>query len=107
MSTSTVNENMVQLIQRELGENVMLCYQCKKCTAGCPLAEEMDLAPNQIMRALQFNRADKVFSSKTIWLCASCKTCTTRCPNDIDITRVMDFLKSMALEKGMTSQVPE
>ncbi|MBI2864221.1 MAG: 4Fe-4S dicluster domain-containing protein [Chloroflexi bacterium] len=107
MTTATARENMVELIRNRCGENVMLCYQCKKCTSGCPVVEAMDLTPNQIMRALQFDRADKVLNSKTIWLCASCKTCTTRCPNDIDITGVMDFLKSLALERGVPAKVPD
>ncbi|MDO8671723.1 MAG: heterodisulfide reductase-related iron-sulfur binding cluster, partial [Dehalococcoidia bacterium] len=54
----------------------------------------------------QFNQIDRVLNSKTIWLCASCKTCTTRCPNDIDITEIMDFLKSLALAKGVPPKVP-
>ncbi|MDO8671999.1 MAG: 4Fe-4S dicluster domain-containing protein, partial [Dehalococcoidia bacterium] len=92
MTTAIATENIVEVIRRECGEKVMLCYQCKKCTVGCPVVDEMDLKPNQIMRALQFNQIDRVLNSKTIWLCASCKTCTTRCPNDIDITEIMDYL---------------
>ena len=29
------------------------CYQCGKCTAGCPVAERMDVLPNQIVRLVQ------------------------------------------------------
>ena len=46
-------DTLAQTIAHELGENVYLCYQCVKCTSGCPLANEFDLAPNQVMRALQ------------------------------------------------------
>ena len=86
------------------GEKVTRCYQCRKCTNGCPLAFAMDLLPNQIMHMLQLGLHDDVFSSRTIWICASCQTCTTRCPNDIDIAHLMDCLRQMSLERGAVSE---
>ena len=32
-------------LQGITGENVMLCYQCKKCTLGCPSAYAMKAYP--------------------------------------------------------------
>ena len=29
--------------------HVQDCYQCQKCSAGCPVAFAMDYKPNQIM----------------------------------------------------------
>ena len=83
---------LAQVIDTELGENVFLCYQCSRCSSGCPLAEHMDLMPNQIMYGAQLND-ERVLSSKTIWLCASCQTCTTRCPQDLDVAAIMDTLR--------------
>ena len=98
--------DLAHLIQEECGENVYLCYQCKKCTAGCPVAEHFDLTPNQVMRAIQFGQKDMILNSKTIWLCAACETCATRCPQGIDITRIMDVLKIMAQREGIKPKVP-
>ena len=80
------------------GEKVGRCYQCRKCTNGCPLTFAMDLMPNQVMRAIQLGLSDEVLRSKTVWVCASCQTCSTRCPNDIDIAHVMDVLRQMGRE---------
>ncbi|MBU2572747.1 MAG: 4Fe-4S dicluster domain-containing protein, partial [Elusimicrobia bacterium] len=77
-------------IAKESGQNVNLCFQCKKCTAGCPVADEMDITPTQVIHAIRLGQNDLVLNSKTIWLCASCETCTTRCPQEVDIARVMD-----------------
>ena len=88
------------------GENVYLCYQCQKCASGCPVADYFDLSPNQIMRAIQLDERELALTSKTIWLCAACETCATRCPQDIDITRVMDVLKIMAQQQGISPGVP-
>jgi len=94
------------LLLSESGQNVMLCYQCQKCTVGCPLAAEMDLPPNYVMRALQWNRLDQVLRSRTIWICASCQTCNTRCPSGIDVAKLMDSLKILAQRLGVEPRVP-
>ncbi|MCX5860051.1 MAG: 4Fe-4S dicluster domain-containing protein [Proteobacteria bacterium] len=86
---------------REVEENsrtrVSACFQCLKCTGGCPVTFAMDLMPNQVIRMIQLGMKDEVLRSSTIWVCASCETCTTRCPNDIDIAHVMDTLRQAAL----------
>ena len=80
------------------------CYQCLACSSGCPVAYAMDYTPNQIIRMAQLGLKDRVLDSSTIWLCASCETCATRCPNDIDIVRVMDILREIALREGRTKE---
>ena len=97
---------LAEQVREICGENVYLCYQCQKCTSGCPVADYFDLSPNQIMRAIQLDERELALTSKTIWLCAACETCATRCPQDIDITRVMDVLKIMAQQQGIPPGVP-
>jgi len=85
--------------------SVQKCYQCGKCSAGCPLAEDMDYPPSVIMRLLQTeDRQNEAIAlrSETIWLCVTCETCATRCPMEIDIPGVMDFCRQRSLEKKMT-----
>ena len=81
--------------------NTQNCYQCQKCSAGCPVAFAMDYKPNQIMQMVSLGMEERILASKTIWVCASCYTCSTRCPNDIDIARVMDWLRQSALKGGV------
>jgi heterodisulfide reductase subunit B len=99
-------ETLAQTIQRELGQNIFLCYQCVKCSSGCPLTEHMDMMPNQVMRAVQLDDTS-VLASKTVWLCASCQTCTTRCPQELDIASVMDTLRIEAKNRGLPPAIPE
>jgi heterodisulfide reductase subunit B len=103
---STTYEPLTQSIAEHIGENVYLCYQCVKCTSGCPLAEHMDLHPNQVLRAVQLGD-ESVLESKTIWICASCQTCTTRCPQGIDIAAIMDELRIEAKKRGIKPAIPE
>lgn len=81
-------------------ENPYKCYQCKRCTSGCPVAPFAGLHPAQIMRAVQLGQYDMIFEDKFIWLCTGCETCTTRCPQGIDIAAIMDELKIIARQEG-------
>lgn len=81
---------------------VSRCYQCGKCSAGCPLSEEMDYPPSVIMRMLQTGNTkleDKVLRSFSIWVCLTCEMCFARCPMSIDIPKMMDFLREKALKE--------
>jgi heterodisulfide reductase subunit C2 len=84
-------------IQRRGGANPLACFQCHKCSTGCPIGPDMDLLPSQIMRLVQLGAENEVLSSQSIWLCASCEACTTRCPQGIDIAGVMDTLRILAI----------
>lgn len=96
ISQDTIKGPFQKVLEKECGENVRLCYQCGKCSAGCPVSYQMDYLPNQIIRMVQLGMQDVVLSSKTMWLCASCLTCTARCPREIDIAEIMDYLRRRA-----------
>ena len=88
------------------GEEANLCFQCLKCSTGCPLLSEMDEHPAQIVHAVRLGQDELALSSTTPWLCASCQTCTTRCPQGVDIAGLMDALRIEAQRRGITP-VPE
>ena len=81
--------------------NVQDCFQCQKCSAGCPVAFAMDYKPNQVMQMVSLGMKDRLLVCKTIWICASCYTCSTRCPNEIDVAGVMDWLRQTALKENV------
>jgi heterodisulfide reductase subunit C len=83
------------------GEAIDRCYQCFTCSLGCPVSPEMDYYPDQIIRMVQLGLKDKVLNSAGIWLCLGCETCVARCPNEIDILRVMDTLREIAIDEGI------
>jgi heterodisulfide reductase subunit C len=93
---SKENLKLAQDLQSLTGENAMLCYQCKKCTLGCPSAYTMRMKPHELMRAIQLGLDEDIYWSGTVWTCLSCETCNTRCPQDINILRVIDGLREMS-----------
>ena len=94
------NSFLSEVVQAS-GETIQACFQCQKCSAGCPIAYAMDILPNQVLRHIQYGHREKVLSSKTIWICASCYTCSVRCPNNIDIAKIMDTLRSLSIHSGV------
>ena len=93
---------MLARLEEEAGTEVSLCYQCGKCSAGCPAAFAMDYPPREIIRLLQLNMLDEAINSNSIWVCASCETCSERCPRGVDIASLMDTLRREALRQGKT-----
>ena len=91
-------------VHEATGESVFNCYQCGKCSAGCPLAAEMDYAPHQILRLLQLGLPDmeeEALGALSIWLCLTCETCASRCPQEVSLPKIMDHLRAESRKRGV------
>jgi heterodisulfide reductase subunit C len=82
------------------GVDISLCYQCKKCTSGCPVASLTKSPPSEIVRRLQMGAGSELLASDLVWMCLSCETCYARCPMEINIAAVVDALRSLAIAGG-------
>ncbi|QGT98854.1 Heterodisulfide reductase subunit C-like protein [Candidatus Syntrophocurvum alkaliphilum] len=90
-------------VEKESGTNIKLCYQCGKCSAGCPAGFAMDYTPRQVIRLLQLDLFDEALKAESIWICATCETCTARCPRGVDVASLMDALRREALSQGIVT----
>ncbi|MBN2498210.1 MAG: 4Fe-4S dicluster domain-containing protein [Deltaproteobacteria bacterium] len=102
-STAEQERNPHALRERILalsGEDVGRCIQCGKCTAGCPVAPDVQPTPNQVMQLIRMNDLETLMGASMFWYCSSCQTCTARCPMEIDIEAVMNTLRRLVLEAG-------
>ena len=75
------------------------CYQCGKCSAGCPQAHRMDVLPSTLIRMVQYGDVKEAAATEAAWQCVSCQTCTTRCPKSVNIAGVMDALKQISIRE--------
>ena len=97
LSRKSVKSPFVAKVSELSGQNLLACYQCGKCSAGCPVVSQMDILPNQIVRFSQLGLEEDLLASKAIWTCASCMTCNVRCPKGINIAEVIEVLRQIML----------
>jgi heterodisulfide reductase subunit C2 len=102
LSIETVAGTFVKDVELISGQDLLACNQCGKCGAGCPVASALDLLPNAVIRLAQLGQED-VLEAQTIWICAACQTCLSRCPKDVDVPRVMEALRTLAMQRGLQS----
>jgi len=77
------------------------CYQCGKCSAGCPMGDQMDVIPSMLIRLVQYGDVNEAARSAAVWQCVSCQTCSTRCPKSVHIAGVLDALKQISIERNL------
>jgi heterodisulfide reductase subunit C len=99
LSRRKIRDPFVEKVEELSGQNLLVCYQCGKCSAGCPAVHEMDILPNQIIRFAQMGLKEDLLASKAIWVCASCMTCNVRCPKGINIAEVIEALRQILLRQ--------
>jgi heterodisulfide reductase subunit C len=100
LSVKKVRGHFVKLVEEISGQDLLACNQCGKCSAGCPVVATMDVLPSQVIRMAQLGM-EEVLETNTIWICASCLTCVARCPKGVDLPRLMEALRQIALRKGV------
>lgn len=91
--------SLASTVRAETGGNPAACYQCGKCSAGCPMADEAEgttLRPHDVMRLLNQGEDERLLADPSLWLCLTCEACTERCPNGCDPARTIDALRAHA-----------
>jgi len=99
ISRQKIRSPFVAKVEELSGQNLLACYQCGKCSAGCPNVDQMDFPPNQIIRFAQLGMEEVLRNSKSIWVCASCMTCNVRCPKGINIAEVIEAIRQIVLRQ--------
>jgi heterodisulfide reductase subunit C2 len=98
------NGSLRKAVEEISGVDVSVCFQCKKCSSGCPVGKLAKMRPSEIMRQLHLGAGNELLESDLVWMCASCETCSARCPMGIDVAAVMDALRKLALARGASPQ---
>lgn len=97
MNKLAIDKNFIRRIEDITDQKISDCYQCGRCTAGCPFARFMDAPPNQVIRFIQLGLQDDVLKANGPWFCAACLVCQTRCPRGVDIPRLMEAVRVLHL----------
>jgi heterodisulfide reductase subunit C len=98
LNKAKVTSDFLKRVEEISGENAWECYQCGNCSAGCPMSFAMELLPNQVIRLVHLGREEDVYNANTIWLCASCLTCASRCPRGVNLAKINEAIRHLALK---------
>jgi len=97
VSREKVHSRFTAKVQQIADQNLLACYQCGKCSAGCPLAAYMDIPPAQMIRLAQLGMEQELLDSEAIWICVSCMTCNSRCPKGVNIAELIESMRQVKL----------
>lgn len=100
LNSTHASNSFIAQVEKISGQKLLACYQCGKCSAGCPMAAYMDVLPNQMIRMAQLGMREQLLETRSIWMCVSCLTCNSRCPKGIRIAEVFEALRKAALGGG-------
>ncbi len=100
LSSAAVDMAAAEKIAARAHVNIRDCYQCSKCSAGCPMASGMDAGPREIVHMLQAGLVRDALEAKSPWICAQCMTCSSRCPQKIDVAELMRAVRMTSHEQG-------
>jgi heterodisulfide reductase subunit D len=95
----TLSTDMATFVREECGENVYLCYQCERCSSGCPTVPAMHYRPAQMMRMAQFGLEDMLASDASIWRCVGCDMCTAHCPHNLSVRRLVEVMRQHVMQE--------
>ncbi|MFX1301273.1 MAG: 4Fe-4S dicluster domain-containing protein [Promethearchaeota archaeon] len=94
---SDIDPNFKYELANILGETALLhCFQCGTCTSSCPVADDVDIKPHQVIGMTLLGLKGKLLQSKTLWLCAACLDCAENCPRGVRSFYLQSVLKNLA-----------
>lgn len=100
------NPFLVEVNQRS-GSNVLDCYQCGKCVGTCPVSGQMQITPRQVMQHVKLGLKNQLFEANSTWFCLNCSACSSRCPREIEIPKVMEAVRHLAIEAKVYPEATE
>jgi Fe-S oxidoreductase len=86
--------------ERALSETgALLCVECGKCTAVCPMAEMYpglcgELSPRALVQEALGGK--DILSGRALWCCTLCRACTRTCPAGVDCCALVERLRPIA-----------
>lgn len=77
------------------------CYQCGKCTGGCPVSLKSKLNIRRLMiEGILGKNLERISERVELWDCTTCKTCTIRCPRGLKPMDLIIGMREILVEEG-------
>ncbi|MBM4136129.1 MAG: heterodisulfide reductase subunit C-like protein [Nitrospira sp.] len=102
-----LSQPLIQEVMSRSGQNLLACYQCRRCAAGCPVGDETGVTPDRLIRMIILGEREEALNNLLVWKCVACYTCGTRCPNNIQTARINETLKQISKEAHIEPLLPK
>jgi len=102
-----LSQPLIQEVMNRSGQNLLACYQCRRCAAGCPVGDETGVTPDRLIRMIILGEREEALNNLLVWKCVACYTCGTRCPNNIQTARINETLKQISKEARFEPILPK
>jgi heterodisulfide reductase subunit C len=90
-----------KIVETESGKDLYECFSCGTCTAGCPERElDSTYSPRKVIKNVLLGMKEPVFSNKFVEICSTHHRCFTQCPQGVEIPKLMNAIKNMAIKEG-------
>jgi Fe-S oxidoreductase len=93
----------VEVSEQNMAEQLELygCYQCGKCTGGCPVSLKSRLNIRRLMiEGILGRNLEHLSERLELWDCTTCKTCTIRCPRGLKPMDLIIAMRGSLVEEG-------
>ena len=97
-SFDTLRNEFVRKVEELSGQDMLACYECEECVAGCVAGFTTEYLPTELIQFILRGAVDKALDNSTIWFCATCPTCVAHCPKGVDLSRIMAALRQLSLD---------
>ena len=98
---------LARAVAERSGQNLLACYQCRRCAAGCPVGAESGVTPDRLIRMLLLGDEQGAVDNLLVWKCLACYTCGARCPNNIQTARITEVLKQISKKERRAPLLPK
>lgn len=93
------SRELADLLVEAGAEDPSLCYQCNRCSSGCPTGTAMSLAPSKMMRLAQLGMKDRLIQDPSIWRCLGCDSCTQHCPYKVSVRKLVELMRQETVQQ--------
>jgi heterodisulfide reductase subunit C2 len=100
------NRALQDEIMAACNTDVDLCLECGKCSGGCSNAHIFDYIPRKIVQLVKLGAEDTLLNMDALWICVACHLCVDRCPSQINIPRIIDYMREKAYHLGVKARRP-
>ncbi len=104
--------NDAKRVKEISGADPQKCMKCGKCSATCPVFNQMDIKPHQFVTYVVNQDIETLGNCESLWKCLSCFACIERCPRDVKPGKLVDAARQIVVRQNggnhlMPEQIPE